>query len=264
MSNIHNASAKVISNEQIAADIYRLKFYNMKIAADCKPGQFVHIQCGRGRNFILRRPFSIHRKNGGGSFEILFQVVGEGTKALSNIKPRDELSLIGPIGNGFKIDDEARNILLVSGGLGIAPLIFLVDELLSEKRRVCVLLGAANRERLLYAIDLKRLVRKLHIATDDGSQGHQGPIVDLLPETIEEFEPEMIYACGPEGMLKRIAGIAGEYNIPAQVCLERRMACGVGACLSCVCKVKQEEKEIIKRVCIDGPVFKAEDIVWET
>jgi len=261
--NIHNTSAKVISNEQIAADIFRLKLYNGKIASACKPGQFVHIQCGEGRNFILRRPFSIHRKNGGGAFEILFQVVGEGTNALSKIKPRDELGLVGPIGNGFVIGGEARNILLISGGLGIAPLIFLIDELMSEQRRICVLMGAASKEKLLYAIDLKRLVRKLHMATDDGSQGHQGPIVDLLPETIEEFDPERVYACGPEGMLKRIAEITGEHSIPTQVCLERRMACGIGACLSCVCKTRQEEKEVLKRVCIDGPVFRAEDVVWE-
>lgn len=260
---IFNATAKVISNEQLVPGIFRLKLFCEKIAASCQPGQFVHVRCGEGRDFILRRPFSIHRKDGGGAFEILFQVVGKGTKVLSRVQPREALSLVGPIGNGFFIDSKARNVVLVSGGMGIAPLVFLIDELLGEKKRMCVLLGAASTAKLLYAIDLKRLVRKLHVATDDGSHGYKGPVVDLLSAVIEEVKPEMVYACGPEGMLRRVAEVTAAHNTPSQVCLERMMGCGVGACLSCVCKMQQDGKESLKRVCVDGPVFEAEHVVWE-
>jgi dihydroorotate dehydrogenase electron transfer subunit len=263
MQNIFNTTARVLSKEQLALGIFRLKLFCEEIASSCKPGQFVHVECGEGRDFILRRPFSIHRKDGGGAFEILFQVVGKGTKALSNVQPREVLSLVGPMGNGFSVDGSVRKVILVSGGLGIAPLIFLVDELLTEKSRICVLLGVSNRERLLYPVDLKRLVRKLLIATDDGSYGYKGPVVDLLSDAIEEFEPERIYACGPEVMLHKVATICTDYKIPTQVCLERQMGCGIGACLSCVCKVKQDREVTFKRVCVDGPVFASEDIVWE-
>lgn len=264
MPSIFNATAIVISNEQIAPGIFRIKLFCDQIASSCVPGQFVHIQCGEGRDFILRRPFSIHRKDGGGAFEILFKVVGKGTQVLSKTQAREVLSLVGPTGNGFSIDSNVRNVLLVSGGMGIAPLMFLIDELLSDKKRICILLGAASRQKLLYAIDLKRLVRKLHSATDDGSFGYRGPIVDLLPESIEEVKPERIYACGPEGMLKRVAEICVEYGISTEVCLERLMGCGVGACLSCVCRIRQGGREVLKRVCVDGPVFAAEDIIWES
>lgn len=263
MLNVFNTTARVLAKDQLAPGIFRLKLFCDEIASSCRPGQFVHVACGEGRDFVLRRPFSIHRKDGGGAFEILFQVVGKGTKALSTVQPREVLSLVGPLGNGFSVDDSVRKVILVSGGMGIAPLIFLIDELLSGKPRICVLFGTSNRERLLYSIDLKRLVRKLLIATDDGSCGYKGPVVDLLSDAIGEFAPERIYACGPEAMLHKVADVCAEHKIPTQVCLERQMGCGVGACLSCVCKVKQDRKEIFKRVCIDGPVFAAEDIIWE-
>ncbi len=263
MGNIHSTSAKVIYNEKLAPGIYRLKLFNQQIAASCKPGQFVHIQCGEGRDFILRRPFSIHRKDGGGAFEVLFQVVGRGTEVLSAVQPRDVLNLVGPIGRGFTIEDNLRNVLVVAGGLGIAPLVFLIDELLADKKRICVLMGALSREKLLYAIDLKRLVRKLVVVTEDGSQGHKGLVTDVLPEAIEEIKPERVYACGPEGMLQRVASTCNEYRIPAQVGLERMMGCGIGACLSCVCKIRRNEQELLRRVCVDGPVFAAQDVVWK-
>ena len=263
MPDIFNTTAKVLSNEQVVSGIFRLKLFCGAIASACRPGQFVHIQCGEGRDFILRRPFSIHRKDGGGAFEVLFQVVGKGTKALSNVRPRETLSLVGPIGNGFEIDDSMRNIILVSGGIGIAPLIFLADELLSGKKRLCVLLGASSIGKLLYSIDLKRLVRKLYIATDDGTSGYKGPVVDLLPQAIDEFKPEKIYACGPEAMLKRVTEVSKDHSVPTEVCLERLMGCGVGACLSCVRKVKQNGKEVLARVCVDGPVFDAKEVIWQ-
>ncbi len=262
MGYVVSAQAKVIANEKLAPDIFRLKLFCPEIASSCQPGQFVHVQCGTGRDFILRRPFSIHRQDGGGAFEILFQVIGRGTKVLSGVQARQRISVVGPIGHGFEVDENTRNVMVVSGGIGIAPLIFLINELLSEKIRVCVLLGAASKDRLLYAIDLKRVVRNLHAVTEDGSQGHKGLVTELLPSAIEEFKPERVYACGPEGMLVQVASICKEYGTRAQVGLERLMGCGVGACLSCVCKMKENEEETLKRVCVDGPVFNADSVIW--
>jgi dihydroorotate dehydrogenase electron transfer subunit len=263
MGTFHSSRAKVISNDKLADGIFRLKLFCPEIASSCRPGQFVHIQCGTGRDFILRRPFSVHRQDGGGAFEILFQVIGKGTKVLSRAQPREEISVVGPIGHGFEIEKSVRNVMVVSGGIGVAPLIFLIDELLSEKKRVCTLMGAASKDKLLYAIDLKRLVRNLLVATDDGSQGQKGLVTDLMPQAIEEFKPERVYACGPQGMLFQVASICKEYGRSAQVGLERLMGCGIGACLSCVCKTVENEKTSLKRVCVDGPVFDAESIVWQ-
>ncbi|MDI6821694.1 MAG: dihydroorotate dehydrogenase electron transfer subunit [Actinomycetota bacterium] len=250
--------AHVLLKEQIAPGIYTLRFFCREIASRAKPGQFIHVKCGENRNFILRRPFSIHRILGPDTFEILFKVVGKGTSCLAQLHPHEILDIIGPMGSGFTIDDGLKSTILVAGGMGIAPLVSLIEEIDLQRIRLYILQGAATRERLLYFMYLKRIARKIFLATEDGSIGHKGLVTDLLHVAIKECKPDCIYACGPEEMLKEVAEISSEFEIPAQVSMERRMGCGIGACLSCVC----DTRDGYKRVCIDGPVFDATEIVW--
>lgn len=260
-SDIFQLKADLISKEEVIPGVFSLMFIAPEIARAVRPGQFVHILCrDENVNFILRRPFSIHRVVPGRVFEILFKVVGKGTDALSRLKIHDTVDVIGPLGSGFKFTQDIRSALLVSGGLGVAPLLFLAEELIEQDVLVYSMLGAQSKDQLLRYLDFKRLSKKSYAATDDGSFGHSGTVVDLLNRTVHQLRPEIIYACGPERMLERIAETADDFGIECQVSLEAKMACGIGACLGCACITKDG----LKMTCKDGPVFNAKSVVWDT
>lgn len=254
---MYQLKVEVESNEKVVEDVYKLRINSPQIASSAQPGQFVHLLLNEDRSFILRRPFSIHRvvKD---SFEVLFQVVGKGTKHLSTIKSGNFLDVIGPVGKGFEIDKGFKNILLLAGGIGIAPLVFLAESLKEEKKDVYVLFGALNFKKLVCLSYLEQCAKKAFCVTEDGSFGFQGLVTEFLSEPLTICKPDIIVACGPEIMLKKVAEFARDTQIPCQVSLERRMGCGIGACLSCVC----ETHSGYKRVCVDGPVFEANEIVW--
>ncbi|MBE0447168.1 MAG: dihydroorotate dehydrogenase electron transfer subunit [Actinobacteria bacterium] len=252
-------NADVIAKEEVIPGVFSLTIVSPVISENAKPGQFVHIACNQGGNFILRRPFSIHRIVPGKAFEILFRVVGRGTEALSRVKVYDILDVIGPLGNGFKYSERITSALLVAGGLGLAPLLYLAEELTNEQVKFYPMLGAQTKTKLLRYIDFKRIGKKTYVATDDGSSGHNGTVADLLNRTIHYIRPEIIYACGPEPMLRKVAQTADEFGVKCQVSLETKMACGVGVCLGCACVTRQG----YKMVCKDGPVFDARDIIWD-
>ena len=254
---MHQLTARVVAKHEIAPDIFRLTLYAPAVAREARPGQFVHIQCGVNQSYILRRPFSVHQVVGGEAFDVLVRVVGDGTRWLAGREPKASLDLIGPLGRSFETNGVTRAVL-VAGGMGVAPMVFLAGRLAEAKVKVYTLMGAASREQLLDFMDLKRLTRKIAVATDDGSQGHRGPVTEILAREIQEAEPERIYACGPAGMLRAVAGICRRFEIPGQVSLEARMACGVGACLGCAV----EAKGAYLKVCADGPVFDIEELGW--
>ncbi|HDP69517.1 MAG TPA: dihydroorotate dehydrogenase electron transfer subunit [Actinobacteria bacterium] len=252
--------AKVLAKIEVAIDIYKLRLSCPKIAASVLPGQFVHVECGKDREFILRRPFSVHRRLGGNAFEILFQVVGKGTRALAEIEKGDILDVIGPLGNGFEVSDTVKNTLLIAGGIGVAPLMFLAEKLFAGKIPFDVLIGCANCKKAV-PFDLQNIIKdRVFFATDDGSLGFKGTVTELFLNHLKKNEkPDVIYTCGPKAMLKQVALIAEKHGIACFLSLEERMACGIGACLSCVCKTKSGQK----RVCVDGPIFDASEIIWE-
>jgi len=252
--------ADILAKEEVVPGVFNLTIVSPEISRNAKPGQFVHVKCcGRNENFILRRPFSIHRVVPGRAFEILFQVVGKGTEALSKVKIHDTLDIIGPLGASFSYSEKIKSALLVAGGIGVAPLIFLAEELTAKQVMIYPMLGAQTKTKLLRYIDFKRLGKKTYAATDDGSFGHEGTVVDLLNRTIHQLRPEIIYACGPDPMLRKIVRTADDFGIKCQVSLEATMACGIGACLGCACATRQG----YKMVCKDGPVFDAQDIIWD-
>jgi dihydroorotate dehydrogenase electron transfer subunit len=226
---------------------------------------------------LLRRPFTIYRAENG-IIEIIFQVIGRGTRLLSQKLPGEVVRVMGPLGNSFVIPDELEIAILIGGGIGIASLMMLAEELHWRKKRSIGLVGAQNGNRILCVDDLQAVGTEVYISTDDGSCGYHGWVTDLLRRILSKrleqqegkegsrstFHASRIYACGPDGMLKAVAKIANEFHLPAQLALENRMACGVGACLGCVLKIKSGDDDVeYKRVCLEGPIFDAQDIVWD-
>ncbi len=260
-------SCTVLSRKELLDDIFKLTLASSHICKKAEPGNFVHVKVNSGGSSLLRRPFSIHDVDRvRNRFELLLKVVGEGTAILSQKSPGDTLDLLGPIGNSFSLPAKGREVILVAGGMGIAPLWFLFTRLAGRLslENLTVLLGAKSKEELLYADRLKDTQAKLIIATDDGSAGRKGLITEVfLKETRRKgCDPKRlaVYSCGPHKMLKRMSQIAKGLDLSCQISLETHMACGVGACWGCVVK---ENTETYKRICVDGPVFDAREVVLE-
>jgi dihydroorotate dehydrogenase electron transfer subunit len=247
----------VVANERIAKGVGRIVLNAPRTATDIAPGQFVHLRIAEGRDFILRRPFSVFRA-GAGQLEVLYQVVGTGTRALSLAESGAAMDLIGPLGHGWEIPEGIAHALLVAGGLGIAPMGMLAERLAERGVAVTLALGAPSAERLLVRDVLERSCRRLDVATDDGSEGRRGFVTTLAQELLASDTPDVVYACGPEPMQRAVAALASSAGVPCQVSLERLMACGVGACLSCVVSTTRGQL----RACADGPVFDAAEVLW--
>ena len=300
----YQKKAKIVYNRRIVSGYYRLAFNLSEIARAACPGQFIMLRVSQGYKPFLRRPFSIHRlvynsasithsqrknlkPNG---IEILYQVVGKGTELLSEQKPGQYIDILGPLGNGFNYQLPITNYqlpILVGGGMGIAPLLFLAQQLSTVNCRLStVLIGAKTKKEILSKKEFASLGLNVKISTNDGSAGFKGEVTDLLkqqlstvdcsrmrflkgvnlrdPEAIQKKslhsgELSTIYACGPKPMLAQIATISKQYNIAAQVSLDEYMACGLGVCLGCMIKTKTG----YQAVCKEGPVFNPAEIIWK-
>ena len=255
---------EVISNELVAENHYLLRCSCPEIAASALPGQFIHVLIPQGSGLLLRRPFTIYTVEGD-QITMLYQLIGEGTNVLSRLKWGDSIRVLGPLGNTFEISSVSNPAILVGGGAGIASLMLLAAALRSAGVHTLGLVGSMNRARLLSVADLKAIGVETHIATDDGSVGHHGFVTELLTHILEtrELQNPIIYACGPDGMLRAVTEIALDYHIPTQLAMENRMGCAMGVCLGCVCKVQMPGGGFeYQRVCTEGPVFNAEDIIW--
>jgi len=248
----------VLSNERLTEGIGLLTLEAPRIAETVEPGQFVHLRITEGADFILRRPFSVHRARAG-RIEILYQVVGLGTRALSEKTVGSEMDAIGPLGTGFTLFDGVSHALVVAGGLGAAPMGMLVERLAQKGIATTFAFGAPNRERLVRLDMFGEIVRRVEVSTDDGSIGVHGLVTEVVERVIRDDAPDVIYVCGPEAMARAVAKQAERVGIKCQVSLERLMACGVGACLSCVVSTKDG----LKRACVDGPVFDAAQVLWD-
>lgn len=247
---------KILANGKASNSFYRMKLESSYLAKTARPGQFVEIRCTAGVDPLLRRPLGVHRIIKGG-IEILYEVVGKGTELLSWQKAGQELDVIGPLGNGFDLN-ASKSAILVAGGIGVAPLVALAEELEGAH----VIIGARTKSHVLCKNEFKRAGCTVAIATEDGSEGRKGLATDLLKDLLRntlDARRMTLYACGPTGMLKAVAKLAASHHIRCQVSLEEQMACGVGVCLGCPVKVKSGE---YKMVCKDGPVFNAEELAW--
>lgn len=268
--------AEVVANQEISPSHYRMGLTCSGLQADYEPGQFFMIRIGQGYEPLLRRPFSIHWMQAG-YLEILYRVVGRGTEWLASLRPGQELDLLGPLGKGFWFPADWSSVLLVAGGMGVAPLRALAARLSSSaepsisgsqgrQRRISVLIGAKREEDILCREDFEHLGAEVLVITEDGSLGQKGMATDLLGKVLLKSKspvnsPSVVYACGPRPMLARVSQMADELTVPCQVSLEEYMACGIGACMGCAVQVKVQDG-LYQLACKDGPVFDAGVIQW--
>ncbi|MBQ2089533.1 MAG: dihydroorotate dehydrogenase electron transfer subunit [Lachnospiraceae bacterium] len=248
--------AKVLNQESIAPGIYSL-WLQTAVADSARRGQFVSLYCNE-HSRVLPRPISICEIDGANhKLRLVYRVVGAGTDEFSKLEAGDEIEIMGPLGNGFEI--EGKTPVVIGGGIGVPPMLQLARDLKATGADVHAVMG--YRDSNLFLENELRATSTLHIATDDGSVGCHGTVVDALKEA--NFTPDVIYACGPKPMLRALKEYAMERDIKCYVSMEERMACGVGACLGCVCQttgVDDHSKVHNTRVCKDGPVFLAQEV----
>lgn len=269
MPKAHQIIAKVVRKELLTPDIIRLTLRAPQVAAIAEPGQFVMVKVSDGISPLLRRPFSIHQA-GADCLQILFKVVGKGTGCLAERELGDGVDIIGPLGHGYSLPVAARkNVCLVGGGMGIAPLFFLAEEILRTCPEVNlqVYAGAgAGTELSTLQKDFAGLGVEIAIATDDGSLGHAGYVTDLLNLTLDRGRQWQFYSCGPHPMLAKVAEFCRVEKWPCQVSLETMMACGISACLGCTIRTSSTKAQggnvPYLHVCKDGPVFDSGDVAW--
>lgn len=316
--------AKVSLHRRISSDYFRIQFACPEIARPARPGQFLMVRVNELQDPFLRRPFSFSRifpprekkrkPMDEGGVEICYQTVGRGTQLMSRVQEGQRLDLLGPLGNGFWPEEGCSRVILVGGGIGVPPLLAWAQELKKKEpgkkksipgSELTFLIGGQNKEKILGAGECRRWGIETQVATEDGSLGAKGLVTDLLEKELMtgRHEATAIYACGPNPMLARIAQVAEQFDLPCQVSLESRMACGVGACLGCTVKFREavppgEDQEGLSnlpradsfpppegeertpregtipvisesppfryaRVCKEGPVFDARKIFWD-
>jgi dihydroorotate dehydrogenase electron transfer subunit len=272
--------AEILAHQAFAGDQYILRLQAPRCAAAALPGSFAHIQCDSSKP--LRRPISIMRTSAGqGWVEFLYKAVGDGTRLLAQRKPGEQISVLGPIGTPFRFNPQHPRPLLIGGGVGMPPMVFIAQFLNGNAEfRPLVILGSEvpfpfkpQPSTLLMPEMPDGVIASMPLLDDWGIpsrlaslQGfpgcHEGYVTDLARHWLQTLSPEQlteveIFSCGPHPMLESVARLAAEFNLPCQVSLEEFMACGVGGCAGCVVEVQTEQGPAMKRVCVDGPVFDA-------
>jgi len=272
------ALCSVTSNVEVMPGVYLMWIKAPDIAAAAQPGQFISVRCG---SFTLRRPFSIHQVGGNNviaspdaigtkqsQIALLFKVVGKGTFWLSQRQTGERIDILGPLGKGFTIEPRSKNLLLVAGGIGIAPLVFLMQHA-SSQHQITLIHGASTAAQLYpFSSDGKKrnklspLPNRVQFipVTEDGTTGQKGMATHILPDFLDWAD--QVYACGPLEMYETMAELSLRSNLKlkkCQVSLEVRMGCGFGACYGCTINTKKG----LKRICRDGPVFELDDIIWQ-
>lgn len=253
---------KILENRKVGTDYYFMKLETQAIDESWLPGRFLHLKLSRKRSHdpLLRRPFSlfdVHREKK--IFDLLYCVVGRGTKIMSEFNPGEQIDFIGPLGTGFT-KPKGENILVIGGGMGTAPLFYLCRKI-SRDNQVTVFLGGNDCGDVdFFEKKFKELDLTLKVATIDGSRGFRGNVINLWEKKQgNNNDFDYLFACGPELMLKEVQKKAITKNLPGEFSLEERMGCGIGVCLSCVC----ETEEGNQRVCQEGPVFKINEVIFD-
>ena len=260
--------ATILANKREGA-YHRLTLAAPTIAQDVRAGQFASLSVG-GENtgMILRRAFSIHNvvtdSAQGQTLDIIVSAHGPGTRWIAEQTPGKVLDVVSPLGKGFPLPKSSANCLLIGGGYGSAPLVFLAKELKKRKCSVDFILGASTSDKLFDTMNAKRESRFFEVFTQDGSHGQQGLVTDSLAEMIEKADTNVIYACGPMPMLEAITTIATHYGVITQVAVEESMACGIGVCMTCVLPVRDASGITrMVRSCVEGPVFRGDYVRFD-
>jgi dihydroorotate dehydrogenase electron transfer subunit len=260
-------SGEIISNEKYSDDLYRMEVFSPYICKNAAAGQFVNIKCSRDGILqpLLRRPFSIFAvEEKFNVFSVLYAVKGTGTKFMSGLERGDILDFAGPMGNGINLDESKVNMLLIGGGIGIAPLNFLARLAAGDKKSVFFAAGFKDNSFQKWEKDLIELKAGYSIYTEDGSWGEKGMITDYIRENLRIFNDHDVYCCGPKDMLKDIQRIYSEESNRVVALLEEVMACGVGVCAGCAVKIKKGKNSFsYKKVCLDGPAFDLKEVIFD-
>jgi dihydroorotate dehydrogenase electron transfer subunit len=255
----------ILSQREVAPHHYRVKFRSAEITSQARAGQFVHIlPCGKASyDPLLRRAFSILSIEED-TFEILYRVEGRGTAQMSRWREDDSADVIGPLGNGFMaLPSLPQRAILVGGGVGVPPMAMLASTKV-EGQDVKALIGARSAREVLCQDDFTQYAVPVNVATDDGSMGHHGFVTDLLRRELESESKATVFACGPFAMLRAVAMLCAQFNVPCQVSLEENMPCGIGVCNGCVVAVNSDGDDYgrYRRICVEGPVLWSHEIDW--
>ncbi len=245
---------RVLDNRPVTSDWFVMDIAAPATAPQCQPGQFLHIRPIPTHDPLLRRPLSIYDVlSESGIISLLYRIAGRGTSLLAKVAAEDNIDIMGPLGRGFTIPSENESVILVGGGVGVAPLMYLARVALERQCRVKLLLGAANAAQLGAAHRFERAGAQVKTASMDGSEGCHGLVTDLLEEE-NPGDYARLYTCGPTPMMARVSAWAKAHDLWGEMSLEEHMACGVGACLGCACQLNALQPGYAK-VCKDGPVF---------
>lgn len=257
MSEIDQIKAVILSQKEIADGIYSTWLQADTVATAAKAGQFVNVSV-KDKSKLLPRPISLCEINKEkGQIRLVYRVMGDGTRQLSEYEAGESLSIMGPLGNGFSL--EGKHPVLVGGGIGIPPMLQLAKQFAARGVQPTVILGYRDTELYLYK-EFEQCA-KVYVSTDDGSVGTKGTVIDAI--RANKLEPDVLYACGPTPMLRGVKVLGEGLDITAWISMEERMACGIGACLACVCKTKNMDAHSHvhnTRVCKEGPVFDAKEV----
>lgn len=258
-----NIKAKLISKKELIPGIFKFSVQAEEIVSIAKPGNFIEIRVNNDIEPFLRRPISIYNMDKeNGILEFIFQVKGKGTSILSERKEGELIDILGPLGYGTFKYSNYENLAIIGGGIGVFPLYELSKSAKNENKNVNIYLGFRNKDLVVLEDEFNQVCDNLIITTDDGSYAQKGFAIDFLRKDIEAGKIDSIFACGPLPMLKAVQALAIEKNIPCQISLEEKMACGLGVCLGCAVKTSASSKENPEywHVCKAGPVFQAKDV----
>ncbi len=262
------ARAEILSNRRFGA-YHSVTIVAPEIAEAARPGQFLSVAMPEGRAFLLRRHFSVHQsaRRGGwaGTLEFTFEEHGQGTDWLAHQRAHSFLDVLGPIGTPFAFPRKLTNCLLVAEGHGAGSLYFLAQELRAQGKRVDLPMGAADLDHVFKPIEGKRLSQTVAFMTADGSMGERGSVLDALPGMAEQTGAQVLYAAGPQRMLRGVADFCRSRGLPAQIAVEERMGCGYGLCYTCTVPVARKDGSGYDplRACVDGPVFNPARVLWD-
>lgn len=249
--------APILKQEALAAHIFRIVLHCPSLTEAAVPGQFVHIL---PPGFTLRRPISICEINKeNGTLTIVFEVKGNGTQKIASLRPGETMDVLGPLGHGFTILPEAKHVVLVGGGIGNPPMLTLAQYYGERATAIC---GYRTAGIVTLQKEFQESGANPILCTDDGTAGRHALVTEPLKEILADKKTDMVYACGPRPMLKFVAAVAKKAGVLCEVSMEERMGCGIGACLVCACELEREGKPVMGHVCKDGPVFRAEEVVW--
>ncbi|MBN2018309.1 MAG: dihydroorotate dehydrogenase electron transfer subunit [Candidatus Cloacimonetes bacterium] len=250
---MHFKKLPVLKIEHINKDYFVLGVRDKELTQKIKPGHFFQVKDPASRIPLLPRPFSVYKVDND-ELEFLVKIIGEATMKLSHLSTGQDIQLLGPLGNGFPLVS-GKKVLLASGGIGFAPMPFLEHKLKEAGNEVHFYHGGRSSNDVF--------CDSVENCTDDGTFGHTGFVTEYVEKYLDSTHIDIVYACGPEPMMKTLTIMCSKRDIPIYVSMERVMACGVGACCGCVIKIKENDSIVYKKVCNDGPVFYGAEVVWD-